>query len=134
MSQTNCTLNNAGLFQPKCGSNIDKPNWVNILNYMFNPTFGFVHILPKFELKQPSIFLFIFFLVLDGGRFLGLISIWVSFDFFKLWVNGCALHMAPPTEGDLLVNFLGHWSLHGSKIPEVSYPGTFRLWTMRIWI
>jgi len=23
----------------------------------FNPTFGFVHILPKFGLKQPSIFL-----------------------------------------------------------------------------
>jgi len=23
---------------------------------MFNPTFGFVHIEPKFRLKQPSIF------------------------------------------------------------------------------
>jgi len=29
---------------------------VTILNYIFNPTFGFVHILPKFGLKQPSIF------------------------------------------------------------------------------
>jgi len=26
-------------------------------NYSFNPTFGFVHIWPKFGLKQPSIFL-----------------------------------------------------------------------------
>jgi len=24
-------------------------------NYIFNPTFGFVHILPKFGSKQPSI-------------------------------------------------------------------------------
>jgi len=28
---------------------------VKILNYIFNPTFGFVFILPKFEFKQPSI-------------------------------------------------------------------------------
>jgi len=51
---------NAGLFQPKFGSNIDKPsNWVNlddILIDIFNPKFGFVHILPKIWLKQPSIF------------------------------------------------------------------------------
>jgi len=26
-----------------------------IWNYIFNPTFGFVHILPKFGFKQPSI-------------------------------------------------------------------------------
>jgi len=26
-----------------------------ILNYIFNPTFGFVHILPKFGFKQPSV-------------------------------------------------------------------------------
>jgi len=51
------TLKNAGLFQPKFGSIMDKPsNWVNILNYIFNPKFGFVHILPKIGLKQPSIF------------------------------------------------------------------------------
>jgi len=25
------------------------------LNYIFNPTFGFVHILPNLGLKQPSI-------------------------------------------------------------------------------
>jgi len=30
-------------------------SWVKILNYIFNPTFGFVHILPKSGLKQPSI-------------------------------------------------------------------------------
>jgi len=41
-----------GLFQPKFGSNIDKPsNWVNILNDIFNPKFGLVHILPKIGLK-----------------------------------------------------------------------------------
>jgi len=28
---------------------------VKFLNYIFNPTFGFVNILPNFELKQPSI-------------------------------------------------------------------------------
>jgi len=28
---------------------------VEIWNYIFNPTFGFVRILPKFGLKQPSI-------------------------------------------------------------------------------
>jgi len=55
------------------GSNMDKPkclvknaiknftveseswSWVKIWNYIFNPTFGFVHILPKFGFKQPSI-------------------------------------------------------------------------------
>jgi len=58
-------LNNAELFQPKFGSNLDKPKcWVrnvistvHFLNYIFNPTFGCVHIWPKFGLKQPSIFL-----------------------------------------------------------------------------
>jgi len=29
---------------------------LKIFNYIFNPTFGFVHIWPKFGLKQPSIF------------------------------------------------------------------------------
>jgi len=29
---------------------------VNFFNYIFNPTFGLVHILPKFAFKQPSIF------------------------------------------------------------------------------
>jgi len=43
--------------QPKFGSIFDKPsNWVNILNEIFNPKFGFVHFLPKIGLKQPSIF------------------------------------------------------------------------------
>jgi len=65
------TLNNAGLFHPKFGSNMDKPkcwvknaiekitveieswSWVKILNYIFNPTFGFVHIWPNhFETTQ----------------------------------------------------------------------------------
>jgi len=53
------TLKIAGLFQPKFGSNMDKPKswvkmqlkctvkseswtWVKIWNYPFNPTFGFV--------------------------------------------------------------------------------------------
>jgi len=31
-------------------------SWVKILNDIFNPTFGFVHIWSKFGLKQPSIF------------------------------------------------------------------------------
>jgi len=31
-------------------------NWVTFLNYIFNPMAGFVHILPKIGLKQPSIF------------------------------------------------------------------------------
>jgi len=62
------TLQKAGLFQPKVGSNMDKPkccvknvikkitieseswSWVKFLNYIFNPTFGFVH-LPNFGLK-----------------------------------------------------------------------------------
>jgi len=29
---------------------------VEVCNYIFNPTFGLVHIWPKFGLKQPSIF------------------------------------------------------------------------------
>jgi len=28
---------------------------VEILNYIFNPTLGLVHILPNFGFKQPSI-------------------------------------------------------------------------------
>jgi len=49
---------NAGLFQPKFGSDIDKPNnWVNILNDIFNPTFGFVHILLKFWVKTTQHFI-----------------------------------------------------------------------------
>jgi len=45
-----------GYFKPKFGPNIDKPsNWVNILNDIFSPKCGFVHILPKMVLKQPSI-------------------------------------------------------------------------------
>jgi len=68
------TLKNAGLFEPKFGSNMDKPKyWVknvisnfnptstftfncNFFNYIFNSTFGFFHIWPKFGFKQPSIF------------------------------------------------------------------------------
>jgi len=30
--------------------------YCKFMNDIFNPTFGSVHILPKFELKQPSIF------------------------------------------------------------------------------
>jgi len=30
-------------------------SWVYILNDIFKPTFAFVHILPNFVLKQPSI-------------------------------------------------------------------------------
>jgi len=57
-----------GLFQPKFGSIMDKPkcwfkkvikkctvkseSWVKILNFIFNPTFGFVHILSNFVLKK----------------------------------------------------------------------------------
>jgi len=49
---------NAGLFQPKFGSDIDKPNnWVNILNDIFNPTFGFVHILLIFWVKTTQHFI-----------------------------------------------------------------------------
>jgi len=61
----------AGLFQPKFGSNMDKPkcwvknaiktfaveseswSWVKIWIYIFNPTFGFVHIWPS----NPALFL-----------------------------------------------------------------------------
>jgi len=36
---------------------MDKPShWVTFLNDIFNPMAGFVHILPKIGLKQPSIF------------------------------------------------------------------------------
>jgi len=35
---------------------MDKPgHWVTFLNDIFNPIAGFVHILPKIGLKQPSI-------------------------------------------------------------------------------
>jgi len=35
----------SGLFKPKVGSDMDKPNyWVKILNIRLNPTVGFVHI------------------------------------------------------------------------------------------
>jgi len=30
-------------------------SWVKILNDIFDPTFGFVHILPEFGFKQPNI-------------------------------------------------------------------------------
>jgi len=49
-----CTLNNAGLFETKFGSNMDKSKcWVkivisnfncNFFSCIFNPAFGFVHI------------------------------------------------------------------------------------------
>jgi len=45
---------NAGLFQPKFGSNFDNPS--NILNYIFNPKFVFVHILLKIGLNKPAFF------------------------------------------------------------------------------
>jgi len=46
------------LFEPNFGLNMDKPShWVTFLNYIFNPTAGFVYILPKIGFKQPSIFL-----------------------------------------------------------------------------
>jgi len=35
-------------------------SWAQILNYIFNPTFGFVHISLKFGFKQPSIILSVF--------------------------------------------------------------------------
>jgi len=42
------SLNNAGLFKPKDGSNMDKPNhWVKSYIYFFNPIVGFVHILTQ---------------------------------------------------------------------------------------
>jgi len=39
----------------KCTVESESGSWVKILNYIFNPTFGFVQILPNFGLKQPSI-------------------------------------------------------------------------------
>jgi len=57
-----------GCFNPNLGQIWTNPNaglkitveseswsWVYILNDIFNPTFGFVHIWTKFDLKQPSI-------------------------------------------------------------------------------
>jgi len=42
---------------PNFGSDMDKPNhWVTFYIDIFNPMFGFVHILPKIGVKQPSIF------------------------------------------------------------------------------
>jgi len=32
---------------------MDKLSWVKNVNYIFNPTFGLVHIWPKFGIKQP---------------------------------------------------------------------------------
>jgi len=50
---------NAGLFQPKCWvKNVQLKVKVEvglIWNYIFNPTFGFVHILPNFLFKQPIV-------------------------------------------------------------------------------
>jgi len=38
------TLKIAGLFLPNFGSKMDQPShWVTFFNYIFNPTFGFVH-------------------------------------------------------------------------------------------
>jgi len=46
-----------GCFNPSLGQIwTNSSHWVKCLNYIFNPTFGFVHILPTFELKQPSMF------------------------------------------------------------------------------
>jgi len=45
-----------GCFNPILGK-MDKPrHWVTFLNYIFIPMAGFVHILLKIGLKQPSIF------------------------------------------------------------------------------
>jgi len=49
-----------GCFNPNLGKIWTNPNVVlskvHFFNYIFNPTFGFVHILPKFGLKQRNIF------------------------------------------------------------------------------
>jgi len=51
-----------GCFNPILGKIWTNPwvtlgsHWVTFLNYIFNPMAGFVHILPKIGLKQPSIF------------------------------------------------------------------------------
>jgi len=39
----------------KCTVESESLSWVKFLNDIFNPIFGFVHILPNFGLKQPSI-------------------------------------------------------------------------------
>jgi len=41
----------------KCTAENESSSWVNIWNYIFNPTFGFVHIWPKVGLKHPRLFL-----------------------------------------------------------------------------
>jgi len=41
--------------QTKKNCTVESESWVKILKYIFNPTFGFVHILPNFGLKQPNI-------------------------------------------------------------------------------
>jgi len=42
--------------KPKCCvKNLQLKVKVEVWNDIFNPTFGFVHILPKFGFKQPSI-------------------------------------------------------------------------------
>jgi len=47
------TLNNAGLFQPKCGSNIDKPKCLikNVIK-IFNPTFNCIFFFLNYILNQ----------------------------------------------------------------------------------
>jgi len=58
------TLKMLGCLNPKFGSNMDKPNvglkikkkiQLKVEFFIFKPTFGFVHIWPKFGFKQPSI-------------------------------------------------------------------------------
>jgi len=49
------------IFDPNLGWNNpaftdESESWVKNFNYIFNPTFGFVHIWPKFGLRQPGIF------------------------------------------------------------------------------
>jgi len=40
----------------KCNFKLPSPFTFNYKIAIFNPIFGFIHILPKFGLKQPSIF------------------------------------------------------------------------------
>jgi len=61
-------------------------HWVTFLNYIFNPMAGFIHILPKIGLKQPSIFFRV--LHLGGAVFfmhskkcwVVLTHVWVKYD------------------------------------------------------
>jgi len=52
MDKPKCWFKNV---KKKKNCTVESESWVKILNYIFNPTFGFVHILPNFGLKQPSI-------------------------------------------------------------------------------